>query len=46
MLSTVSLLETSMVLAGRTGDASSWADLDALIARAGMETGIKRENYF
>lgn len=37
LLSTVSLLETSLVLAGRQGDASSWADLDALIAEAGME---------
>ncbi len=37
LLSWVSLLETSMVLAGRTGDAASWADLDALIARAGMQ---------
>jgi ribonuclease VapC len=37
LLSSVSLLETSMVLAGRTGDATSWADLDALIARAGMQ---------
>jgi ribonuclease VapC len=36
LLSSISLLETSMVLAGRTGDATSWADLDALIARAGM----------
>jgi ribonuclease VapC len=37
MLSSVSLLETSMVLAGRTGDATAWAELDALIARAGMQ---------
>lgn len=37
LLSSVSLLETSMVLAGRTGDTASWADLDALIARAGMQ---------
>ena len=37
LLSSVSLLETSMVLVGRTGDAASWADLDALIARAGMQ---------
>ena len=36
-LSAVSLLETSMVLAGRTGDRTAWAGLDALIARAGME---------
>ena len=37
LLSSVSLLETSMVLAGHTGDATSWAELDALIARAGIE---------
>jgi len=37
LLSAVSLLETSMVLAGRTGDAASWTDLDALIARAEMQ---------
>lgn len=37
LLSSVSLLETSMVLAGRTGDATLWVELDALIARAGME---------
>lgn len=36
ILSSVSLLETSMVLAGRTGDATAWVELDALIARAGM----------
>ncbi len=37
LLSSVSLLETSMVLAGRGGDATSWAELDALIAQAGMQ---------
>jgi ribonuclease VapC len=37
LLSSVSLLETSMVLAGRTGDAASWAELDALIARAAIQ---------
>jgi ribonuclease VapC len=37
LLSAVSLLETSMVLAGRTGGASTWADLDELIARAAIE---------
>lgn len=37
VLSSVSLLETSMVLAGRTGSAASWAELDALVARAGMQ---------
>jgi len=33
----VSLLETSIVLAGGKGDAAAWAELDALIARAGMQ---------
>jgi ribonuclease VapC len=37
LLSAVSFLETSMVVAGRTGDATSWTELDALIARAGIE---------
>jgi ribonuclease VapC len=37
VLSSVSLLETSLVLAGRTGDASAWTELDALIARAAMQ---------
>ncbi len=37
LLASVSYLETSMVLAGRTGRATSWAGLDALIARAGMQ---------
>ncbi|MGH7057058.1 MAG: type II toxin-antitoxin system VapC family toxin [Acetobacteraceae bacterium] len=37
LLSTVSLLETSLVLAGRQGDARSWIELDALVAQAGME---------
>jgi ribonuclease VapC len=37
LISSVSFLETSMVLAGRTGDATSWIELDALIARAGMQ---------
>lgn len=37
LLSSVSLLETSMVLAGHSGGAASWAELDALIARAGMQ---------
>ncbi|GAV36017.1 ribonuclease VapC30 [Roseomonas sp. TAS13] len=36
-LSSVSLLETSMVLAGRGGDAVAWEGLDALIARANMQ---------
>lgn len=37
LMSSVSFLETSMVLAGRTGDAMRWADLDALIDRAAIE---------
>jgi ribonuclease VapC len=37
LVSSVSLLETSMVLAGRTGDHERWSDLDALIERAGIE---------
>ncbi len=37
LLSSVSLLETSMVMAGRLGDAGSWSELDALVARGGME---------
>ncbi len=37
LLASVSLLETSMVLAGRTGDATSWSELDALVARAAIE---------
>jgi ribonuclease VapC len=32
LLSAVSLVETGMALAGRSGDASSWIELDALIA--------------
>ncbi len=37
VLSSVSFLEISMVLAGRSGDTTSWTELDALIARAGIE---------
>lgn len=37
LLSSVSLLETSMVLAGRIGDQASWDDLDVLISRAGIQ---------
>ncbi len=37
LISAVSYLETSMVLAGRTGSATTWSGLDTLIARAGME---------
>ncbi|HEY2047930.1 MAG TPA: type II toxin-antitoxin system VapC family toxin [Caulobacteraceae bacterium] len=37
LVSSVSVLETSMVLAGRTGDHERWFELDALIERAGIE---------
>lgn len=37
LLSSVSVLETSMVLAGRSGDRASWTELDELMAEAGME---------
>ena len=37
LMSSVSLMETSMVLAGRAGTMESWADLDALIARAAVQ---------
>lgn len=37
LLSAVSLLETSMVLAGRTGDDTAWRDLDDLIEIAAVE---------
>ncbi len=37
LLSSVSLLEISMVLAGRTGDRSSWDNLDALLSRADVQ---------
>ena len=37
LLSSVTWLETSMVLAGLAGDASSWTEFDALIVRAGIE---------
>ncbi|MGH7121463.1 MAG: type II toxin-antitoxin system VapC family toxin [Acetobacteraceae bacterium] len=37
LLTAVSLLETSLVLARRQGDARSWTELDALVAQAGME---------
>lgn len=37
LLSAVSLLETSMVLAGRSGDASSWIELDEVVAQADIE---------
>jgi ribonuclease VapC len=37
-LSAVSLQEASMVVAGRTADASAWQDLDALIRTYSMAT--------
>ena len=37
VLSSVSFLQTSMVLAGRTGTAQAWAGLDALVLRAAIE---------
>lgn len=37
LLSSITWLETSIVLAGRTGDATLWTELDALIARAGIQ---------
>ena len=37
LLSAVSLLEASMVLAGRAGSAASWVELDELLATAEIE---------
>jgi len=37
LLSAVGLLETSLVLAGHSGDAASWTELDAFISRAEIE---------
>lgn len=37
LLSAVSLLETSLVLAGQQGDVRPWIDLDAFVAQSGME---------
>lgn len=37
LLSAVSLLETSMMLAGRTGDTANWTGLDSLISRAQVQ---------
>jgi ribonuclease VapC len=37
LFSSVSFLETSTVLAGRSGDATSWTELDLLIARAEIQ---------
>jgi ribonuclease VapC len=36
VMSSVSLLEASMVLAGRTGGTGSWGELDELIGRSGI----------
>ncbi|PPQ28678.1 type II toxin-antitoxin system VapC family toxin [Rhodopila globiformis] len=49
----VSVMEASMVLAGRDGDDTSWLGLDQLIARAGIDvvaqdrllTGIARDAF-
>lgn len=41
LMSAFTYQETSMVLAGRSGNASSWADLDALVARAGIEVVVQ-----
>lgn len=41
LLPSVSLLEISMVLAGSTGDARAWMELDALIARAGLQVAAQ-----
>jgi ribonuclease VapC len=37
LVSAVSFLETSLVLAGRHGDGDAWAELDALISAAGID---------
>ena len=37
LLSSVSLLETSMVLAGRIGISAAWVELDTLIEKSGLE---------
>ena len=37
LLSSISLLETSMVPAGRNGDAVAWTELDALLECAAMQ---------
>lgn len=37
LILSVSVMEASMVLAGRRGDATSWLELDQLIDRAGIE---------
>ena len=43
-VSAVSLLETSMVLAGRIGDETAWRDLDDLIKVAAIEIVPQYEN--
>jgi ribonuclease VapC len=53
LILSVSVLEASMVLSGRRGDATSWLELDELIARAGIEivaqdqalAGLAREAF-
>jgi len=37
LLSSLNLLETGMVLAGRTGDRLSWTELDQLVGRARVQ---------
>jgi ribonuclease VapC len=37
LMSSVSVLEASMVLAGRNGDEKAWAGLDRFVIRAGIE---------
>jgi ribonuclease VapC len=37
LISSVSVLEASIVLAGRRGDSTSWNELDDLIVRLGLE---------
>lgn len=41
LLSAVGLLETSMVLAGRSGSQASWTELDELLAEAGVEVVVQ-----
>ncbi len=53
LVMSVSVLEASIVLTGRRGDATPWLELDALIARAGIEVvaqdqalaGLAREAF-
>jgi ribonuclease VapC len=37
LMSSISVLEASMVLAGRTGDEIAWVGLDRFVIRAGIE---------